>query len=101
MCNGGQNQQFGPCPALSPSGWKSPRGNDGRLAGLRLVEARLDARVQVADVVAGAARKIASDELNGRGDPKLTALLGPYVDAYSIWGDARSRALLAHHTKHG
>ncbi|KAB8195401.1 hypothetical protein FH608_013730 [Nonomuraea phyllanthi] len=71
------------------------------LAGLRLVEARLDARVQVADVVAGAARKIASDELNGRGDPKLAALLRPYVDAYSIWGDARSRTLLAHHTKHG
>ncbi|MFG1703035.1 hypothetical protein ACFLIM_07570 [Nonomuraea sp. M3C6] len=66
----------------------------GGMAGLRLVESRLDARVQVADVVAGVARKIASDELNGRGDARLTALLRPYVDAYSIWGDERSGALL-------
>jgi hypothetical protein len=65
------------------------------LAGLRLVVAREDARVQVADFLAGIARKIASDELNGRGDPVLTALLRPYVDPASVWGDARSRALLA------
>ncbi|MEO3872089.1 hypothetical protein ABGB18_25015 [Nonomuraea sp. B12E4] len=65
------------------------------LAGLRLVESRLDARVQVADVLAGVARKVASEELNGRGDARLTALLRPYVDPHSIWGDERSRALLA------
>ncbi|AMW14775.1 hypothetical protein A4E84_38090 [Streptomyces qaidamensis] len=65
------------------------------LAGLRLVVARDDARVQVADFLAGIARKIASDELNGRGDPALTALLRPYVDPGSVWGDARSGALLA------
>ncbi|GGX19796.1 hypothetical protein [Streptomyces lomondensis] len=65
------------------------------LAGLRLVVAREDARVQVADFLAGIARKIASDELNGRSDPALTALLRPYVDPASVWGDARSRALLA------
>ncbi|CAM5746082.1 hypothetical protein [Streptomyces afghaniensis 772] [Streptomyces afghaniensis] len=65
------------------------------LAGLRLVVAREDARVQVADFLAGIARKIASDVLNGRGDPVLTALLRPYVDPGSVWGDARSRALLA------
>ncbi|MFI8165932.1 hypothetical protein ACIGAN_06150 [Streptomyces sp. NPDC085931] len=65
------------------------------LAGVRLVVARDDARVQVADFLAGIARKIASDELNGRGDPALTALLRPYVDPDSVWGDARSRALLA------
>ncbi|TMR89854.1 hypothetical protein [Nonomuraea basaltis] len=64
------------------------------LAGLRLAASHLDARVQVADVVAGVARKIASDELNGRGDAGLTALLSPYVDADSIWGDDRSWALL-------
>ncbi|MGW0810804.1 hypothetical protein [Nonomuraea sp. NPDC002799] len=56
-----------------------------RLAGLRLVESALDTRVQVADVVAGVARKIASEELNGRGDAQLTALLRPYVDTSSIW----------------
>ncbi|MEU1852772.1 hypothetical protein ABZ499_26730 [Streptomyces sp. NPDC019990] len=65
------------------------------LAGVRLVVARDDARVQVADFLAGIARKIASDELNGRGDPALTALLRPYVDPASVWGDVRSRALLA------
>ncbi|MET9395530.1 hypothetical protein ABZY20_34805 [Streptomyces sp. NPDC006624] len=65
------------------------------LAGVRLVVARDDARVQVADFLAGIARKIASDELNGRADPALTALLRPYVDPASVWGDARSRALLA------
>ncbi|MEU6715706.1 hypothetical protein ABZ897_29940 [Nonomuraea sp. NPDC046802] len=58
---------------------------EGRLAGFRLVESTLDARVQVADVVAGVARKVASDELNGRGDPGLSALLRPYLDATSIW----------------
>jgi hypothetical protein len=69
----------------------SPRG---RLASLTLVDSRSDSRVQVADVLAGAARKIASDELNDRGDPELTALLRPFVDSFSIWGDGRSWSLL-------
>jgi hypothetical protein len=60
------------------------------LLGLRLVDSRLDPRVQLADFLAGIARKIASDELNGRGDPALTALLRPYVDEDSVWGDERS-----------
>lgn len=60
------------------------------LGGLRLVQAGLDPRVQLADFLAGIARKIASDELNGHGDPVLTALVRPYVDAASIWGDERS-----------
>ncbi|MER6352474.1 DUF3800 domain-containing protein [Streptomyces sp. NPDC001634] len=65
-----------------------------RLFGVRLVDSRLDARVQLADFLAGIARKIASDELNGRGDPTLTGLLRPYVDKDSVWGDERSGALL-------
>ncbi|WP_329080372.1 MULTISPECIES: hypothetical protein [unclassified Streptosporangium] len=82
-------EMFGePRPGAPPC---SPRG---RLAGLRFVAARSDARVQVADLLAGTARKIASDELNGRGDAELTALLRPYVDPFSIWGDDRSRSLL-------
>ena len=68
--------------------------DSGRLTGLRLVAARTDARVQVADFLAGVARKIASDELNGRGDAVLTALLRPYVDPASVWGDERSWGLL-------
>ncbi|MEU8103958.1 hypothetical protein AB0C18_09550 [Nonomuraea muscovyensis] len=58
------------------------------LAGLRLVDSRTDPRVQVADLLAGAARKIAEDELHGRGDPELTALLRPYVTPASIWAPA-------------
>jgi hypothetical protein len=58
-----------------------------RLASLRTVDSRADPRVQVADFLAGVARKIASDELNDRGDPELTALLRPYVDASSTWGE--------------
>ncbi|MEV0621883.1 hypothetical protein AB0I81_51790 [Nonomuraea sp. NPDC050404] len=66
----------------------------GRMAGLRLVDSELDERVQIADVMAGVARKIALDELNGRAEPGLTALMRPYLDDSSIWGDERSRALL-------
>ncbi|MET9765139.1 hypothetical protein ABZ016_39820 [Streptomyces sp. NPDC006372] len=74
---------------------ETARRAGARLAGVRLVVARDDTRVQVADFLAGIARKIASEELNGRGDPALTALLRPYVDPGSVWGDVRSRALLA------
>ncbi|WP_405553158.1 hypothetical protein OHV08_05130 [Streptomyces canus] len=59
---------------------------------LRLAEAGLDVRVQSADILAGSARKVASDELNGRGDARLTALLRPYIDTQSVWGDAPSWA---------
>ncbi|MFF4192916.1 hypothetical protein [Nonomuraea sp. NPDC001831] len=64
------------------------------LTSLTLVASHLDPRVQVADIVAGVARKIASEELNGRGDPELTGLLRPYVDLASVWPDERSRAAL-------
>ncbi|ANP56579.1 hypothetical protein AVL59_17860 [Streptomyces griseochromogenes] len=60
------------------------------LAGVRLVHSRLDARVQIADFLAGIARKIASDELGGRADAARTARLRPFVGAESVWGDARS-----------
>ncbi|MFD8494546.1 DUF3800 domain-containing protein [Amycolatopsis sp. NPDC059657] len=52
---------------------------------IRFVDSRADARVQVADFLAGTARKIASEELNGRGDDELTSLLSPYVDEHSLW----------------
>ncbi|SFC38419.1 hypothetical protein [Streptomyces aidingensis] len=63
---------------------------------LVLVNSLDDPRVQPADFLAGVARKIASDELNGRGDAVLTSLLRPYVDPGSVRGDERSRARLAH-----
>ncbi|MFJ6571842.1 hypothetical protein ACIQNU_31000 [Streptomyces sp. NPDC091292] len=64
------------------------------LAGLRLVASWSDPRVQLADFLAGVARKLASDELNDRGDPELTALLRPHVDPLSLWADGRSGSLL-------
>lgn len=67
----------------------------GRLTSLTFVDSHLEPRVQVADFLAGTARKIASDELNGRGDAELTALLRPYVDPGSIWGDGASWSRLA------
>ena len=67
-----------------------------RLHALRFADSRSDPRVQVADFLAGVARRIASEELNGRGDAELTALLRSYVDTASTWGDDRSWALLAY-----
>ncbi|MPZ84207.1 MAG: hypothetical protein GEV28_28925 [Actinophytocola sp.] len=66
----------------------------GRLTSLTLVDSRLDPRIQVADFLAGVARRIASEELAGRGDAELAALLRPYVDPASLWGDERSWAAL-------
>lgn len=67
----------------------------GRLASLVLVDSISDPRVQVADFLAGVARKIAEEELGGRGDSELTQLLRPYVDAASVWADERSWSRLA------
>ena len=80
-----------PQPHLPPSRQR-PAGL--RLTGVRLVDSQSDPRVQVADFLAGVARRIASDELNHRGDAELVALLRPYVDASSIWGDDRSWSVL-------
>jgi hypothetical protein len=65
------------------------------LAALRLTDSFTDPRVQAADLLAGAARRIAEDARHGRPDPVLTELLRRYVDARSVWGDARSWALIA------
>lgn len=67
----------------------------GRLIEVRLVDSRSDPRVQVADLLAGSARRIASDGLNGRRDAELFGLLRPYVDRHSIWGEERTGAMLA------
>jgi hypothetical protein len=61
-----------------------------RLAGVRFVDSRHDARVQVADFLAGVARRIASDELNARGDTRLTGLLKSFVDTESVWAGLSS-----------
>lgn len=57
---------------------------------VRLAAAESEPRVQLADILAGTVRKIAQDELHGRGDPELTMLARPYLDPLSIWGDRPS-----------
>ncbi|MGW0812168.1 hypothetical protein ACWD00_02730 [Streptomyces viridiviolaceus] len=80
---------------------ETARSRGAALDGLRLVESRLDPRVQLADFLAGTARSIASDELGGRGDAVLTGLLRPCVAPASAWGDERSWALLTGSTGTG
>lgn len=66
-----------------------------RLAGLVHVDSALDPRVQLADIVAGAIRKLAEDYRYDRVSAGLhPAMLRPYLDAESIWGDAESWAAL-------
>ncbi|WP_069759748.1 hypothetical protein [Streptomyces sp. LUP47B] len=48
----------------------------------------------VGHILAGIARKVASDKQGGRGDARLTALPRPYIDTESVWGDAPSWARL-------
>jgi hypothetical protein len=67
----------------------------GRVLRLRQVDSKTDPRVQVADVLAGVARRLASDELHGRGDGELGDLLRAYVDPASCWSDERSWARFA------
>jgi len=59
----------------------------GRFIQFRQVDSRTNPRVQVADLLAGVARKVAADELLGRSDPDLIALLRPYIDPASRWCD--------------
>ncbi|MEJ3656835.1 NAD-dependent protein deacetylase of SIR2 family [Actinomycetes bacterium KLBMP 9759] len=55
------------------------------VAGFRIADTRSDLRIQVADFLAGVARKIASEALGGRGDAALLSLLRPYLDPASVW----------------
>lgn len=67
---------------------------NGRLAGVRFADSIEEPRVQVADFLAGVARRIAEDALAGDHDPELAGLLRPYVDPRSVWADEASWAAL-------
>jgi hypothetical protein len=83
-------------PGTASDGSESPGpAMADRLVDIRCVDSQSDPRVQVADFMAGVARKIASDDLNGRGDLRLSALLQPFVDPGSTWGDADSWSRLS------
>jgi hypothetical protein len=66
-----------------------------RLVELRRVDSGTDSRIQVADFLAGIARRIAEEVLRGDGSPQRAELLRPYVDPSSLWSDPRSWAVLA------
>jgi Protein of unknown function (DUF3800) len=60
------------------------------LTEVRLVDSRREPRVQLADFVAGIARRLAADELKGRADPEIITLLGPLIDHESVWAEPSS-----------
>lgn len=53
------------------------------------VDSKDDPRVQVADLLAGASRQIASNALVGEPDDRIV-LLRPFVDRNSLWADDTS-----------
>ncbi|WP_026212381.1 hypothetical protein [Longispora albida] len=64
------------------------------LAGVEYANPEVDERIQVVDMLAGVARKVAQDELRGHSDPGLSRLVRPYVDPGSVWADRASWARL-------
>jgi hypothetical protein len=61
-----------------------------QLTDVRLVDSNGEPRVQIADFVAGIARRLASDQLQDRADPEISALLGPLIDPESVWVDPKT-----------
>jgi hypothetical protein len=64
--------------------------NPAPLLGLTMFDSRTDPRIQLADLLAGTARYLATAELRNRADPRLTALLRPYLAPTSLWSDQPS-----------
>jgi len=63
-------------------------GSSETLEGISFVDSQDDPRVQLADFLAGATRRIASQVLAGQADPGLVDLISPYVSPRSTWLDA-------------
>ncbi|MFJ3472175.1 DUF3800 domain-containing protein [Microbacterium maritypicum] len=61
---------------------------------VRQVDSRDDARVQLADLLAGTGRVVAQQALLGVEHPLLEAVR-PIIDPMSVWGDIRAQALLS------
>ncbi|MGW6444332.1 DUF3800 domain-containing protein [Lentzea sp. NPDC055074] len=55
------------------------------LESLTLVDSQYDARVQVADFLAGIARRVAEEELYGKPDREVIELLMPFVVGPRLW----------------
>ncbi|WP_033294234.1 DUF3800 domain-containing protein [Amycolatopsis jejuensis] len=68
-------------PSLTPPRLAQLLGPAPRL---RFVDSKSEPRVQVADFLAGVARRLAEDALHGQGDAELVTLLAPYVLPASV-----------------
>jgi len=60
-----------------------------------LARSHEDPRIMLADLLAGAARVIATDALRGHPDVEVVAAINPYVDVRSSWADVPSWQLLS------
>ena len=63
------------------------QAHPGHVFDLRRVDSRDDPRVQIADLVAGIARRAAVSVLTGRPDQRLIDLVTPIVNPRSVWPD--------------
>jgi len=61
-----------------------------QLTEVQFVDSRREPRVQLADFVAGIARRVAAEELKGRPDHEIITLLGPLIDHESVWAEPSS-----------
>lgn len=61
---------------------------------IRLVDSREDARVQIADIVAGLGAIAGRSSLEGRLDPDIRKAVEPSLISSSLWADAESWRLL-------
>ncbi len=69
------------------------RTHPGHRLEVRRVDSRDDPRVQIADLVAGTARRAGASLLAGRPDHRLIDLVAPLVDPRSLWPDNRWAAV--------
>lgn len=72
----------------------SLKGSGVTVTDVRQVDSRDDARVQLADLLAGTGRLVAEQALLGIEHPLLEAIR-PIIDPMSVWGDIRAQALLS------
>ena len=63
------------------------QAHPGHTVEVRRVDSRDDPRVQIADLVAGIARRAGASLLTGRPDRRLIDLIDPLVDPASVWPD--------------
>ena len=72
---------------MTEIGHRLARAHPGHTLEVRRVDSRHDPRVQIADLVAGIARRAAASLLIGRPDQRLIELVAPYADVRSVWPD--------------